>query len=182
MIHNSCFPNLLNFGERKYREEEKIWPKGAKDSTQWPWGRTITGVFPTSQLLHISKSATLATMACVSSSYSLSEEAKPWPWPTLQRKTFGCCACAKSFHLRLTRKRWQKVRSGGKKAGKKCHSTRTRGKVGPTQHAGPKVGPKNIYYFQTPWKLVQRTKWAPSAFKFLQPSGASILYWNSAEA
>ena len=116
------------------------------------------------------------------SSYSLSEEAKPWPWPTLQRKTFGCCACAKSFHLRLTRKRWQKVRSGGKKAGKKCHSTRTRGKVGPTQHAGPKVGPKNIYYFQTPWKLVQRTKWAPSAFKFLQPSGASILYWNSAEA
>ena len=59
------------------------------------------------------------------------------------------CACTKRVHLRLARKRWQKVRWGGKKGGKKCHSssskgTRTRGKVGPV---GPKESGEGRGYF-----------------------------------
>ena len=96
---------------------------------------TKVGVFPT-ESFHIC--ATLATMPSVSSpcasSYSQSE-AKPWPWKTLQRKTFGC-ACAKRFHLRLTRKRWQKVRAGLKKVAKSVTAARRREKVGPTGPAG----------------------------------------------
>ena len=137
---------------------------------------TKVGVFPT-ESFHIC--ATLATMPSVSSpcasSYSQSE-AKPWPWKTLQRKTFGC-ACAKRFHLRLTRKRWQKVRAGLKKGGKKCHDSKKERESRPNR---PSWGRGTIFAWlktniQNHIQIIHnKPKFAAGKFKILKRSAKHL--------
>ena len=113
-----------------------IFSKTGEDPTHWPWEYLQKSVcFPLSLFIYVRpwQQCLLCLPHALPHIPNLKQNRDPAR--QLYKGRPSKCAFAKRVHLRLARKRWQKVRWGSKKGGKKCHSsskgTRTRGKVGP---------------------------------------------------